>query len=348
VTSAPWLSHGKLAVLGTGYALPGPPVTTVDLIALMAAHFGMTRIREAQAVAKRMAIHGRHHVRPFVTHPEVARPGQSNPELVARAVNAALSEAGLSATDIGYMIGHTTTPHQPMPSNIALAADHLGYAGPHIELRQACTGFANALMIAFGLLVAPDARPIVIVGSETGSLFFDPARVAGDSGQLVNMIQMGDGAAAIVLGPPQPGKSTLSAAWFGAIGLGIAPGIQQRHSALEYDHDFAAILASGSSLFDAGAAAAACQGIALREVDTIIPHQVSGRVGAHVARHFDLPIDRMFVNADRIGNTGSAAIWMALAELRTGGLKSGQRVLALGAEATKYMYGGFLYEQADV
>ncbi len=51
---------------------------------------------------------------------------------------------------------------------------------------------------------------------------------------------------------------------------------------------------------------------------------------------------RVFVNADRLGNTGSAAIWLALAELRSN-LEPGARVLVLGAEATKYMFGGFHY-----
>jgi 3-oxoacyl-[acyl-carrier-protein] synthase-3 len=52
----------------------------------------------------------------------------------------------------------------------------------------------------------------------------------------------------------------------------------------------------------------------------------------------------IFVNADRIGNTGSAAIWLALAEIRSS-LKPGESILALGAEATKYMFGGFHYVQ---
>jgi 3-oxoacyl-[acyl-carrier-protein] synthase-3 len=51
---------------------------------------------------------------------------------------------------------------------------------------------------------------------------------------------------------------------------------------------------------------------------------------------------RVFVNADRLGNTGSAAVWLALAELRPC-LESGASALALGAEATKYMFGGFHY-----
>jgi 3-oxoacyl-[acyl-carrier-protein] synthase-3 len=51
---------------------------------------------------------------------------------------------------------------------------------------------------------------------------------------------------------------------------------------------------------------------------------------------------RVFVNAQRLGNTGSAAIWLALAELRQS-LEWGESALALGAEATKYMFGGFHY-----
>jgi 3-oxoacyl-[acyl-carrier-protein] synthase III len=310
----------------------------------MAAQFGLNRQREARAIARQMAIRSRHFCRPFQDRDEIARDGETNPDLVARAVMAALDEVGLAINDIGYLVGHTTTPLQPIPSNIALAADRLGYGGPHVELRQACTGFANALMIAFGLLTTPDAKPVVLVGSETGSLWFDPARAIDDLSQLVNLMQMGDGAAAIVLGPAADTGAVLHSAWFGSLGLGKAPGLQVRHGATEFDHDYAAILDGGPALFDAGAASALLHGIALDSVDIVVPHQVSGRVGAQVERHFGLPAGRAYTGADRLGNTGSAAIWMALADLRHAGLAEGTRVLALGAEATKYMYGGFAYE----
>lgn len=333
-------------MLGTGASLPGPAVETDAFIDLVSARFGLTRTREARTIARRMAIDSRHFCRPFETRHEPARAGHTNPDLVAHAVTAALEDAGLAIGDIGYLVGHTTTPLQPIPSNIALAADRLGYRGPHVELRQACTGFANALMIAFGLLAAPDARPVVLVGSETGSLWFDPARAQEDSGQLVNMVQMGDGAAAIVLGHGHAGRPRLHSAWFGAIGLDRAPGLQMRNRNHEFDHDFTAIRATGSRLFDAGAEAAARHGIAIDTAQTIVPHQVSGRIGDHITQHFGLSCARTFVNAGRIGNTGSAAIWLALTELRAKGLTSGDRILALGAEATKHMYGGFAYDHA--
>ena len=343
MSSAPWTSRARLAVLGTGSALPGEPVSTEALIAMVGNRFGIACEREARAVARRMAITSRHVCRDFNHRTEPARRGDSNPDLAARAVHAALSDAGLKIDDIAFLIGHTTTPEQPLPANIALVADRLGYSGPHVELRQACTGFANALMIATGLLAAADARPVVIVGSETGSLFFDPLRLAEDRGQIVNMVQMGDGAGAIVLGPDTQQGDALEAAWIGSIGLDRAPGIQQHHGALEFAHDFAEILKSGPQLFDADVTTAARLGHPPGKADFIIPHQVSGQVKSQAAAHLGLAPERIFVNADRLGNCGSAAIWIAVAELRGASLAGGARVLALGAEASKFIYGGFAY-----
>ncbi len=342
--SLPWTSQERLAVLGSGSALPGEAVDSDSLIGMMEQRFGLTRGREARAVARRMHIKQRHICRAFDAATEEPRPGQSNPELCAQAIRAALDDAGMQLGDLGYLIGHTTTPAKLLPGNITMVADELGYEGPHLELRQACTGFANALMIASGLMAMPGARPVAIVGSETGSLFFDPSRVAEDSGQLVNLVQMGDAAAAVIIGPAQAAPASIHAAWFGAMGLGRSPGLQLQQGKREFDHDFTAILSGGGMLFEAGRDAATALGFPLSDADFIVPHQVNGGIGAMLAAHFDHPADTFFVNADSVGNTGSAAIWLALDALRKQGLKPGQRVLTLGAEATKYMYGGFVYE----
>ena len=348
-----WQSTGELAVLGMGHALPGPPVGTDALFDLVSPHAPDLRRRQVGALTRQLAIETRHVSRDFVRRVESPRPGGRNPELAAQALTAALADAGLEAGDLGYLIGHTATPAQLLPANIALVADLIGYPGPHVELRQACTGFANALMIAFGLLAGASARPIGIVGSETGSLFFDPATAAGDPAQRVNLMQMGDGAGAIILGSAGRGRNTLHSAWFGATGLGKAPGLEMREGGsdfpsttsgpLSFAQDYASIAASGPALFDAAVAAAQAQGLSLHAADWIIPHQTSGRIGAQVAARFSLPVERVFVNADRIGNTGSAAIWIALSMLRAERMVANQTAIVLGAEATKFMHGGFAY-----
>jgi 3-oxoacyl-[acyl-carrier-protein] synthase III len=272
--------------------------------------------------------------------------------LAVTALQRALDAAQLQSEDLAYIIGHTTTPACLMPPNIALVADRMGFTGPYMELRQACTGFANALIIAGGLVVSPGAKAVAIVGSETGSVYFDP-QCAGDHSQLVNLVMMGDGAAAIIVGPDDWGsKADISGTFFGQVGLGrlsgfsLAAGGSDKtfvdSGVLKFAHDFAAVRAGGAELFYHGAAATCALGNSVDTVDYLIPHQANGRMAELLSPVLGIGPERVFVNAERLGNTGSAAIWLALAELRKQ-LKPGATVLALGAEATKYMFGGFHY-----
>jgi 3-oxoacyl-[acyl-carrier-protein] synthase-3 len=111
---------------------------------------------------------------------------------------------------------------------------------------------------------------------------------------------------------------------------------------LEFEHDFKSVRNAGLELFHHGAAAALSLGVGIETVDHIIPQQANGRMAELLGPSLGIEPRRIFVNAGRLGNTGSAAIWLALAELRSV-LEPQKSVLALGAEATKYMFGGFHY-----
>ena len=345
-----------MSVLGTGCALPGDPVSTQDLLDRIERNFGLNT-RTGVAIGRRLGIAHRHLSRDVKERFETPRAGDRNPELAARAVAMALRNAELSVARLQYLIGHTATPARPLPPNIAEVADLLGHTRPYAELRQACTGFANALQWAEGLLSKPDADPVGIVGSEVGSVFFDPLALDEDPGQWVNLVQMGDGAASIVLGPDRgEAGAYLEKAFFGHLGPGRSsgfaleeggsdyPSIRPGHVVATFRHDFEAVREGGAELFHAGLSAAKEAGVDLATLTTIVPHQVNGRIGVWLAEAFHLPVERFFVNAARVGNLGSAAIWVALHELRASGtLKPGDRVLILGAEATQYLYGGFEY-----
>jgi 3-oxoacyl-[acyl-carrier-protein] synthase-3 len=348
-----WHDTRKLKVLGMGKALPGPPVTTTQLLKLIEDRFGVAVSRRGAALANRLKIETRHICRDFAVRNEPPRSGDSNPDLAAIALRMALDEAQLKIGDVAYLIGHTTSPACLVPPNIALVADRVSFAGPYMELRQACTGFANALVIAQGLVSTPGVKAVAIVGSETGSVYFDPHRAGEDMSQLVNLVMMGDGAAAVIVGPDDSKRGArISSNFFGQIGLGRRSGFALSaggsdqpfvdRGSIEFDHDFAAVRESGPELFYRGAEAARVIGIGVETVDQVIPHQANGRMAELLAPFLGIEQSHVFVNAGSLGNTGSAAIWLALAELRSR-LGPGQRVLALGAEATKYMFGGFLY-----
>ena len=354
-----WRGDTVLTVLGTGTCLPGEAITTEALLAHVDEIFGLDIARRGSVYAKKLNIKQRHLSRDLLTQCEGPRAGDRNPELTANALRAALDEAGLDANDLGYIIGHTATPAMTIPSNISFVADELAYRGPHMELRQACTGFANALVIAEGLLSSPDAKPVAIVGSETGSAFFNPDRISEDSGQLVNMVQMGDGAAAIILSPsgssygnPKVATGILSTKFYGQIGFQRDPGFSLNCGGSdqpvaptgipEFSHAFADVRTNGPELFMAGLSAAAQCGLSVNNVDYILPHQANGLMGALMQQHLGVPQSKVVVNADTVGNTGSAAIWLAFSSMRND-MKPEETMLTLGAEATKYMFGGFLY-----
>lgn len=344
------IAAGAVRLLGTGIALPGPAISTEQLCQRLEQGFGLPASRFARGLARRLQVHQRHLCRDFARAVERPRANHRNPELAAQALRMALGQAGLSAQQLGYVIGHTATPARALPGGSGELARLLGAACPHAELRQACTGFANALQFAFALLREPGAAPVAIVGSETGSIYFDPTRLADDPAQWVNALQMGDGAAAVVLGPDDasPG-ARLSAAYFGQRPDAPPPGLwldlggsdHLDRVSPHFGHDYAAVAHSGGALFEAGRAALARAGHRLGDARVVIPHQASGAVADAVATHLGLPRARVSDQGQRVGNLGSASIWAALHEARAQ-LAPGEQAMVLGAEATQHSYGGFV------
>lgn len=347
----------RFKVLGTGALLPGEPVATEALLSHIEHTFHLPIQRTGGYLARRLGIRYRHICRDFIQAAEGPRSGHSNPELAAVALSQALAEAGVEANAMAYLFGHSTSPHTLLPPNIAWVADHLGYDNPYAELRQACTGFANALQLAAGLLQTPECAPVAIVGSETGSVYFDPRLAERDREQLVNLVQMGDGAGAVVLGPDdgQPG-ATLEYLYFGTLGAGLRPGFYLSGGGSEqpyadelspvhrFEHDFNGVKNNGMELFAKGLEVLRLADLDMAAINWFIPHQANAQLGKLLHTHLQIPEEKVFINADTVGNLGSAAIWVALHQLRSSGkLKQGDTVWVLGAEATKYLYGGFLY-----
>ncbi len=344
-----------LGVWGTGAALPGAPLSTADLIQRTAVYLPPGTPALALRVARRLSITQRYMVRSFEAPQEAPRAFDTAPKLAARAVRAALADAECGVDVLRLLIGHTATPHTLLPGNSAWVADELSYSGAHLELRQACTGFAAATVLCAGL-VASGTHPVAIVGSETGSVFLDPRHVAVDRTQLVNLLQMGDGAGAIVLGPLRsPADARIDSAFYGSCGDHGAPGIALREGGSgapavnatgvpHFTHDVESVRTHGIELLRAGLRAAIKEGITTDSIDWWLPHPANGHMAQYTATTLGLPAHKVVCDAATLGNLGSAAMWATLDRLRRSGhLAPGDLVMVLGAEASKYMYGGFLY-----
>ena len=80
-------------------------------------------------------------------------------------------------------------------------------------------------------------------------------------------------------------------------------------------------------------------GLTPEEVDWLIPHQANLRIIRPLADRLGIPEDRVVVNIDRVANTSTASIPIALDELvRSGRLKPGQ-IVALTAFGAGACYG---------
>ena len=346
------VAAGRVRLLGLGLALPAEPVATEELCATIEARFGVPARRIGRRLAPRLQVQARHLCRDFMLAVEAPRAGHRNPELAASALRRALDDAKQKPTDLDYLLTHTATPARALPGGSAEVAALVGTRCAHAELRQACTGFANALQFAFALLREPGARPVAIVGSETGSVFFDPRQLAADSAQWVNLLQMGDGAAAVVLGPDdgQPGPR-IECAYFGQIsdppaaGLAFDGGGSDRcapgDGVLTFDHNHEAVARHGPALLEAGRAILLRHGHTLANAACVVPHQASGAVAGWFSEHFSVPRERLSDHGQRVGNLGSASIWAALNDVFPR-LAPGERALFLGAEATQHSFGGFV------
>jgi 3-hydroxy-3-methylglutaryl CoA synthase len=78
-------------------------------------------------------------------------------------------------------------------------------------------------------------------------------------------------------------------------------------------------------------------GLRPEDIALFIPHQANVRIIEAVAKGLDLPMDRMYINVDRYGNTSAASVPIALAEaVNEGRVKVGDRVclVAFGAGFT--------------
>jgi 3-oxoacyl-[acyl-carrier-protein] synthase-3 len=169
-------------------------------------------------------------------------------------------------------------------------------------------------------------------------------------------VQMGDGAGAVVLGAPTDASGArIETVFYGSLAGIRKPGISllqggsgqpasHETRTAHFMHDYESVRTQGLELLQEGLRVATEAGIAGDSVDWWVVHPANGRMAEYASKWLKVRQERIFCEAATLGNLGSAAIWVTFDRLRRSGrLAAGDRVLVLGAEASKYMYGGFLY-----
>jgi len=83
-------------------------------------------------------------------------------------------------------------------------------------------------------------------------------------------------------------------------------------------------------------------GITAEEIDLFVPHQANIRIIEATAKRLGFPMEKVFVNVDRYGNTSAASIPIALDEARAKGVLREGHVIAAVAFGAGFTWGSMI------
>jgi 3-oxoacyl-[acyl-carrier-protein] synthase-3 len=261
----------------------------------------------------------------------IAEPAQTSSDLATEASRRALEAAGVVPGQLDLIIVATSTPDFIFPSTACLLQAKLGAkGGAAFDVQAVCSGFVYALATADAFIRANQYRNALVAGAEVFSRILD----WNDRGTCV---LFGDGAGAVVLvAGDRPGvhASRLRADGSQADILCV-PGNVSRGAVI--GSPFLQMDGQGVFKFvvrvleESARETVAAAGMALGDVDWLIPHQANVRILEATARRLGLPREKLVVTVDHHGNTSAASVPLALDEsVRSGKIKPGDRVLMQG------------------
>lgn len=257
----------------------------------------------------------------------IASKGETAATLGAKAALEALKDAELKPSEVQCIIVATITPDYIFPATACLIQHSLGATNAAgFDLLVGCTGFVYGLVVASSLVSCGAFENVLVIGTEVFSRFINWR-------DRHTCVLFGDGAGAVVVAPVDDGRGLLGFD-LGSDGsssklLQISAGGSYRPasllSVLEEAHS---LTMNGSEVFRFAVRAMsestkraldAC-GIDIADVSLLIPHQANMRIIRAAAERLQIPIERVFVNVDRYGNTSAASIPIALCEAVSKGL----------------------------
>lgn len=244
-----------------------------------------------------------------------AAEGQTTSDLAIQAAKAALVDAGLVADDIDAIVLATSTADLTFPSAATMVQAGLGMTrGFAFDLQAVCAGFVYALSTANALIMAGQAKRVLVIGAETFSRLMDWS-------DRTTCVLFGDGAGALVLEAAE-GNGTAKDRGILSTDLhsdgtfkdilfvdgGVSTG-QTGHLRMQGKEVFRHAV---EKLAETAHTALDKIGLTGGDVDWIVPHQANIRIIEATAKRMQVPMDRVVVTVQDHGNTSAASIPLAL------------------------------------
>lgn len=299
-------------VLGTGMYAPPRVVTNEDISKL---------VETSDAwIMQRVGVKQRH-----ISTNETAA------DMGCKAALAALENSGVKAEEIDLILVASVSGESISPSVSCMMQNLLGLSCMTMDINAACSAFVFLLETAAGFFARKKAKKILVVGAERLSRITD----WDDRGTCVIF---GDGAGAVVLGEGDDyidavfdvrgGSDVIDIPQF----IGKSPFFELKqkkpyiHMAGQETFKFAvnAICTDTTKLLMQN-------GLTMDDISYIVPHQANKRIIDFASVKLKVPKEKFYVNIDRYGNTSSASIPIALAEMNERGLLKRGDLLLLPA-----------------
>jgi len=271
-----------------------------------------------------------------------ADPSQASSDLAVEACRRAMDAAGIAPSSVEAIVLSTTSPDMAFPSTACLLQRKLGCpGGPAFDLSASCSGFLYGLSMADAMVRSGQLTQCLVVAAEIKSRMLDPDDA--DTALL-----FGDGAGAVVVRAEQAESRPDR----GILGLRI--------HAEGAGHDLIRIPVGGSSA-PATKATFTRTGTTLRmrggplfrlavrkltrairdllkefgvtsdDVAHLVLHQANGRILSSLAAKLGLPASKICSVIERVGNTSSASVPVALDDAVRSGRIRQEDLVVLGS-----------------
>jgi len=269
---------------------------------------------------------------------------ESTTDLTTQASLKAIEMAGISPKSLDMIVVGTVTPDRQFPSAACMVQEALNAENAMaFDVSAGCTGFLYALSVADNAIRSGTCGTALVAGVERLSTVLNWK----DRGTCV---LLGDGAGAVVVTSTTEQHGILSThlksdgrLWellYSYYGSSYIPEILQGIDIKPFQ-----LSMDGNRLFKRAVMylstianeALEHNSLSSEDIVLLVPHQANIRIIKAMAKNLRVPMERVYTNIHRYGNTSSASIPIALDEAnREGLLRKGDYVLlvAFGAGLT--------------
>ncbi|TAL75808.1 MAG: ketoacyl-ACP synthase III [Burkholderiaceae bacterium] len=305
-------------IVGTGSYLPPRVVSNDELAAELATRNVQT---SDEWIVTRTGIRQRH----------LADPGVKTSTMAVLSAREAMQNAGIGTDEIDLIVVATSTPDFIFPSTACLVQAELGVMqGAAFDVQAVCSGFIYALTAAEALIRVGRAKTALVIGAEVFSGILDWS-------DRSTCVLFGDGAGTVVLkASDEPGiigaqlnadgrqKDILYAAGNVSCGKVVGDPFLRMDGQAVFK---LAVNALAQSAKDVCAEA----GVALKDIDWLVPHQANVRILNFLSKKLHIPLEKVIVTLDKHANTSAASVPLALdVAWRDGRIKAGDLVMMQG------------------